>query len=63
MQLTKFNDDFVKEVQDFYNEGKKQKKSGYKRDQSFTAQMVADKFNLTLAQVKRMLYVRSKNDT
>ena len=61
--MTKFNYDFVKEVQDFYNEGKKQKKSGYKGDKSFTAQMVADKFNLTLAQVKRMLYVRSKNDT
>ena len=51
--MTKFNDDFVKEVQGFYNEGKKQKKTGYKRDQSFTAQMVADKFTLTLAQVIR----------
>ena len=61
MQLTKFNDDFVKEVQDFYNEGKKQKKK--KSDSIFSAQIVADKFNLTLAQVKRMLYVRSKNDT
>ena len=60
--MTKFNDDFVKEVKDFYNEGKKKKKSGYKRDQAFTAQMVADKFNLTLPQVKPMLYVRDATD-
>jgi len=59
--MTKFNYDFVKQIQDFYNEGKKQKKK--KGDSIFSAQIVADKFNLTLAQVKRMLYVRSKNDT
>ena len=59
--MTKFNYDFVKEIQDFYDKGKKQKKQ--KGDSIISAQIVADKFNLTLAQVKRMLYVRSKNDT
>jgi|TARA_E500000305_G_C4024843_1_gene241182 hypothetical protein len=56
--MTKFNDDFVREVKNFFNKGRKKKKPGYKRDGSFSINDIVEKFNLTEAQVKRILYVR-----
>ena len=54
--MTKFNDEFIKEVKKFWEEGKKKKKWGH--DPIFSIHDVLDRFNLTMAQAKRILYVR-----
>jgi hypothetical protein len=59
--MTKFNDEFIKQVKSFWEEGKKQKK--FKHDPLFSIHNVLDRFNLTMAQAKRILYVRDVNDT
>ena len=56
--MTKFSDDFVKKVQNFYKEGKKKKK--FEADQSFTIDHVVEKFNILPNQVKRILYIRNR---
>ncbi len=58
--MTKFSDEFVKKVQDFYNEGKKQKK--FDGDKVFTIEDVVKKFGLFPNQIKRILYIRNKNN-
>jgi len=54
--MTKFSDEFVKKVQDFYKEGKKQKKTS--NDKVFTIEDVVEKFGILPNQVKRILYIR-----
>tara|TARA_R110002020_G_scaffold407712_1_gene617676 strand:- start:462 stop:638 length:177 start_codon:yes stop_codon:yes gene_type:complete len=56
--MTKFSDDFIKKVQDFYKEGKKKKK--FEADQSFTIEDVVEKFKILPNQVKRILYIKNK---
>ena len=58
--MTKFSDEFVKKVQDFYNEGKKQKK--FDGDKVITIEDVGKKFGLFPNQIKRILYIRNKNN-
>ena len=56
--MTKFSDEFIKQVQDFYKEGKKKKK--FEADQSFTIDHVVEKFKILPNQVKRILYIKNK---
>ena len=56
--MTKFSDEFIKKVQDFYKEGKKKKK--FEADQSFTIDHVVEKFKILPNQVKRILYIKNK---
>jgi hypothetical protein len=56
--MTKFSDEFIKQVQDFYKEGKKKKK--FEADQSFTIEDVVEKFKILPNQVKRILYIKNK---
>jgi len=56
--MTKFSDEFIKKVQDFYKEGKKKKK--FEADQSFTIEDVVEKFKILPNQVKRILYIKNK---
>ncbi len=58
--MTKFSDEFVKEAQQYYNEGKKKKK--FEADQSFTIEDVVKKFKILPNQVKRILYIRKKKE-
>ena len=54
--MTKFSDDFVKQVQEFYNEGKKLKITD--NDKVFTIEDVVEEFGILPNQAKRILYVR-----
>ena len=54
--VTKFSDEFVQKVQNFYKEGKKQKKAS--NDKVFTIEDVVEKFGILPNQVKRILYIR-----
>ena len=56
--VTKFSDEFVQKVQNFYKEGKKQKKAS--NDKVFTIEDVVEKFGILPNQVKRILYIESK---
>ena len=66
--MTKFSDDLIKEVKDYYNKNKNKiigevlVKSAYKKDfikkKKFSAQDLADHFGLTISQAKRMLHVK-----
>ena len=58
--MTKFSDEFIKKVQDFYKEGKKKKK--FEADQSFTIEDVVEKFKILPNQVKRILYNKGKKN-
>ena len=58
--MTKFSDEFVKKVQQYYNDGKKKKK--FEADQSFTIEDVVKKFGILPNQVKRILYIRNKSN-
>ena len=52
--MTKFSDEFVQKVQNFYKEGKKQKKT--KNDKAFTIKDIVEKFGILPNQAKRILY-------
>jgi len=52
--MTKYSEDFKKEVREYYAKGKLIKK--YNHDKSFTFVDVAKKFNLTVEQVRTVLY-------
>ena len=56
--MTKFSDVFMKQVQDFYREGKKQKK--FPGDQRFTIDDVVEKFKILPNQAKRIIHVKTK---
>jgi|TARA_R110002020_G_scaffold20151_3_gene69023 hypothetical protein len=56
--MTKFSDELVKKIQNYYFEGKKQKK--FQSDKVFTIDDVVRKFGLFPNQIKRILYVKSK---
>lgn len=60
--MTKYSEDFKKEVREYYAKGKLIKK--YNHDKSFTFVDVAKKFNLTVEQVRTVLYnKKSLNST
>jgi|TARA_B100000579_G_scaffold438017_1_gene470930 hypothetical protein len=62
--MTAFSDEFINKVQNFWFDGQKLKKSD--NDKIFTIYHVMDKFNLTYAQVSRMVYLKpyyGKNTT
>ena len=54
--MTKFSEDLIKKIQDFYHEGKKQKK--FQGDKSFTIDDGVLKFGLLPNQIKRILYIK-----
>jgi len=64
--MTKFNPDFMKEVQQYWKENKNRlngKKVGgihrkVTRDRKFTMHDLAEHFNLTFAQANRIAYVK-----
>ena len=58
--MTKFSDEFIKQVQDFYKEGRKKKK--FEADQTFTIEDVVEKFKILPNQVKRILYNKGKKN-
>ena len=62
--MTAFSDEFINKVQTFWFDGQKLKKSD--NDKIFTIYHVMDEFNLTYAQVSRMVYLKpyyGKNTT
>ena len=60
--MTKYSEEFKKEVRNYYSKGKLIKK--YNHDKSFTFVDVANKFNLTVEQVRTVLYnKKSPNPT
>ena len=58
--MTKFSDAFVKQVQEFYNKGKKLKTTD--NDKIFTIEDVVEKFGILPNQAKRILYVRKAKE-
>lgn len=56
--MTKFNEEFKDEIRKYYKTNSAKKK--YKNSKSFTSKNVADKYNLTFAQVHRILYGNKK---
>tara|TARA_R110001583_G_scaffold14371_7_gene60223 strand:- start:535 stop:762 length:228 start_codon:yes stop_codon:yes gene_type:complete len=67
--MTKFNDDFVNEVQQYWHEHKNdikyKKEGGVHRkvniDRKFTMDDLAEHFNLTGGQARRIVYIRKLN--
>lgn len=51
--MTKFSDEFIRQVKVFYQDGQKLKK--FKHDKTFSITDVVNKFNLTIAQAKRLV--------
>ena len=66
--MTKFNDDFINQVQQYWNENKNKvlgKKVGgiHKQmtsDKKFTLHDLTEHFNLTLGQTRRIIYKRKQ---
>ena len=56
--MTKFDTEFMQEVKQYYQQNKEAKK--YNWDKVFTAADVAEKYNLTIGQAKRILYSKYK---
>ena len=56
--MTKFDTEFMQEVKQYYQQNKEAKK--YNWDKAFTADDVAEKYNLTIGQAKRILYSKYK---
>jgi|TARA_B100000073_G_scaffold339158_1_gene337204 hypothetical protein len=64
--MTKFNDDFIKEVKDHWQDNKGKfkhiEKSGVHKERTtqkkFGLQDLADHFNITEGQARRILYVK-----
>ena len=64
--MTKFNDEFIQEVQDYWHEHKndiKYKKAGGVHrqvtiDRKFTMDDLAEHFNLTAGQARRIVYIK-----
>jgi len=52
--MTKFDVEFMQEVKQYYQQNKAVKQ--YNWDKVFTADDVAEKYNLTIGQAKRILY-------
>tara|TARA_R110000824_G_scaffold397100_1_gene599534 strand:- start:981 stop:1277 length:297 start_codon:yes stop_codon:yes gene_type:complete len=59
--MTKYSEEFKKEVRNYYSKGKLIKK--YNHDKSFTFVDVANKFNLTVEQVRTVLYNKKGNNS
>jgi hypothetical protein len=67
--MTKFNDDFVNEVQHYWHEHKNdikyKKEGGVHRkvniDRKFTMDDLAEYFNITAGQARRIVYIRKLN--
>jgi|TARA_S200002703_G_scaffold29177_1_gene25025 hypothetical protein len=67
--MTKFNDDFVREVQQYWHEHKNdikyKKEGGVHRkvniDRKFNKEDLAEHFNLTPGQAHRIIYIRKLN--
>ena len=57
--MTKFDVEFMQEVKQYYQQNKAVKQ--YNWDKVFTADDVAEKYNLTIGQAKRILYSKYKS--
>jgi hypothetical protein len=57
--MTKFDTEFMQEVKQYYQQNKEAKQ--YNWDKAFTADDVAEKYNLTIGQAKRILYSKYKS--
>ena len=57
--MTKYSEEFKKEVREYYENGRLTKK--YSHDKSFTFANVAKKFNLTVEQIRSIFYNKTKN--
>ncbi len=68
--MTKFNDEFIQEVQDYWHKHKndiKYKKAGgvhrqVTMDRKFTLDDLAEHFKLTVGQARRIVYIKGKKN-